>query len=667
VRRAAACGWLAVAAIVLTLAMAAPVVLSPSTRIFGSGIVGTHYDPFVVMRQFAGQAVPAPYVQPATDWLGRALAWGLSPVAAYNVVVLWTFPAAAVCGYLLAFALTRSVMASAVAGLAFAFSPFHVAHAGYHPHVAQVQWIAAYLAALWWCLHGFSARKAVVLAIATALVVASNFYSGFIAMTLTPAIVPLFWISPSPDARATRTLRDLGWTAFTLIALAAAGLVAAALIIPGGLHAATLPRVAWGDLFRYSAKWWAHLVPPADHAVLGRFARAFWRAHDAGPGLLEQQVYLGFGLLALAAAGCWLAITRSWSPGPSGPANDRTVDGRTIAALVTIAAIALVCSLSPERTIAGWHIVRPSALLYRLAPMFRAYARFSVVVQLIVAILAGVGAEALWRSRARAARAAAIALLLVAVFEYAPVPWRSRDVLPTTAHRWLADRGVTSTVLDCSRALLSGVETSWLAGFPIRYLTAAEPDCGAPNLGVQLRAAGVADVIVRPNRREWTRLVEQPPAGLRLVYRGSDSAVLRVADGPAIPFATPAGGWYPREYEGRRTWQWSAGRASMIMVAPGTRSRRVALTLELTSFHAPRHVEARLDGAVVATWTVGVVAGRYRIGPIDLPPGRSDLTLVSREPPVAPAAIDADSTDRRVLAFVLGDWSMGEPPAGDER
>jgi hypothetical protein len=334
---------------------------------------------------------------------------------------------------------------------------------------------------------------------------------------------------------------------------------------------------------------------------------------------------------------------------------------------VAIAAIALVCSLSPERTIFGWRIVRPSALLYLVAPMFRAYARFSVVVQLVVAILAGIGADALWRSHARAARAAVIVLLAIVVFEYAPVPWRSRDVLPTTAHRWLADRGVTSTVLDCSRAVLSGVETSWLAGFPIRYLTPAEPDCGAPNLGVQLRAAGVADVIVRPNRPEWTRLVEQPPAGLQLVYRGADSAVLEVAAGPPVALASPAGGWYPREYDGRRTWQWSAGRASMIMVAPGTRSRRVALALELTSFHAPRHVEVRFDDAVVATWDVGVVAGRYRIGPIDLPSGRSELTFVSREPPVAPAAIDAGRTDRRVLAFVLGDWTMDEVPGGDGR
>jgi hypothetical protein len=658
VTRAAACGRLATVAIVLTLAMAAPVVLSPSTRIFGSGVVGTHYDPFVVMRQFAGQAVPAPYLQPATDWVGRALARVLSPVAAYNAVVLSTFPAAAVLGYLLAFAITRSVMASAVAGLAFAFSPFHVAHAAYHPHIAQVQWIAAYLAALWWCLHGFSVKKAAVLVLATALAVASNFYGGFIAMTLTPAIVPLFWISPSPDGQHARAWRDLGWTTATLATLAVAGLAAAAVVLPGGLHPGALPRVDPGDLFRYSARWWAHLVPPVDHAVLGRFARAFWRGRgDAG--LLEQQVYLGFGVLALAAIGVYSAVRHTRDEGQ--------VSVRTVAALVALGAIALVCSLSPERTIDGWRIVRPSAFLYLVAPMFRAYARFSVVVQLVAAVLAGIGADALWRSKVRAARAVVVALLAVVVFEYAPIPWRSRDVLPTTAHRWLAGRGVRSPVFDCSRPTLSGIETSWLAGFPIQYLSPGRPNCGEPNLGVQLRAVRVADVIVRPNRPEWATLVNHPPEGLRLVYRGADAAVLEVVAGPPAPFARPDRGWYPREFADGRTWQWSAGQASMIMMAPGTTATRVVLELELSSFHTPRRIEARVNGAPAATWDVGPVAGRYRIGPLELAPGRSELTLVSRDPAVAPASLEAGSRDRRVLAFVLGDWTMREVPEGDGR
>ena len=60
--------------------------------------------------------------------------------------------------------------------------------------------------------------------------------------------------------------------------------------------------------------------------------------------------------------------------------------------------MALVCSLSPERTIGGFTIAGPSALLYVLLPMFRSYARFGVVVQLMAALLAGIGLDYLRRA-----------------------------------------------------------------------------------------------------------------------------------------------------------------------------------------------------------------------------------------------------------------------------
>jgi hypothetical protein len=65
---------LSVAATLLIAALAAPVLRAPNERIFGTEIVGRHHDPYTVMQQFASAPVSAPYLQPATDWLGRALA-----------------------------------------------------------------------------------------------------------------------------------------------------------------------------------------------------------------------------------------------------------------------------------------------------------------------------------------------------------------------------------------------------------------------------------------------------------------------------------------------------------------------------------------------------------------------------------------------------------------
>ena len=104
--------------------------------------------------------------------------------------------------------------------------------------------------------------------------------------------------------------------------------------------------------------------------------------------MLEQQVSLGWGIVALGLVAVfrWLVRERR----PSSLAR--------VPVLVVVAGAALVCSLSPERTIGSFTFFRPSALLYDFVPMFRAYARFGVVVQLMAALLAGIGVDRLLRS-----------------------------------------------------------------------------------------------------------------------------------------------------------------------------------------------------------------------------------------------------------------------------
>src|SRR5262245_32468841 len=122
-----------------TIVFALPVLLSPHERIFGGEIVGRHHDPLTVIQQFAQGGVRGLYRQPLTDDVGAWLSRVFGPVAAYNAVVLATFPLAALGAYALARYLRLPHRGSLVAGLIFAFAPVHVAHAAYHAHIAQVQ------------------------------------------------------------------------------------------------------------------------------------------------------------------------------------------------------------------------------------------------------------------------------------------------------------------------------------------------------------------------------------------------------------------------------------------------------------------------------------------------------------------------------------------------
>src|ERR1700730_9111742 len=89
-------------AAVVTAAMALPVLRAPSERMFGMEIVGRHHDPFTVMEQFGRPISLGVYSQPVTDLTGALLARISGAVAAYNWLVLLSFPLSAAAAYLLA-------------------------------------------------------------------------------------------------------------------------------------------------------------------------------------------------------------------------------------------------------------------------------------------------------------------------------------------------------------------------------------------------------------------------------------------------------------------------------------------------------------------------------------------------------------------------------------
>src|SRR5438128_8329491 len=297
--------------------IAAPVLRAPSDRVFGMEIVGRHHDPFTTMEQFARPITIGAYSQPVTDITGAMFARTSGAVAAYNWLVLLTFPLSAAAAYLLARHLALSPAGATVAALAYAFSPFHMAHAAYHPHIAQTHWVPLYLLALWRCLDDASPAAVAFLGAATMAVTLSNFYAGLIAAVITPVAVAAYWLVPyRPDMRS---MRQLGITVGSLLLIAASGMAYASY----AASAVVANRAAFAflraDLFRFSAKWWSYLVPPVEHPLLGATAHRIWNVVDVRDGLLEQQVSLGWGIVALAliAVVRWL-VRRSdvWQSAP---------------------------------------------------------------------------------------------------------------------------------------------------------------------------------------------------------------------------------------------------------------------------------------------------------------------------------------------------------------
>ena len=490
--RAAEVAAVSALAAIVTVAIAAPVLRAPSERVFGMEIVGRHHDPFTVMAQLERPITIGMYSQPVTDISGALLARLSGGVAAYNWLVLLSFPLSAAAAYLLARHLVLSPAGATVAAMAYAFSPFHVAHAAYHPHIAQTQWVPLYLLALWRCLDNASPAAVAFLGAATLGVTLSNFYGGLIAAVVTPIAVAAYWFAQvrlKPDPRTAgphekHTIDAPTWASrwgvscsFAACGMAYASYVAGDVVVNGAAFASTR-----NDLFRYSAKWWSYLVPPVEHPLLGETVRRVWNAAGVREGLVEQQVSLGWGIVALGliAVSLWLVRRNPRSDVRQPPSLAR------VPVLVIVAVVALMCSLSPEWTIGTFTFVRPSALLHDIVPMFRSYARFGVVVQLMAALLAGIGVDYLRRAGGRRAHIVGLALVTFAVFEYAVAPsalWR--DVLPTAAHRWVVQQPERMRVIDCMPLNQESESVQWLTGHRVALLGGATSDCMEPNLSQQ--------------------------------------------------------------------------------------------------------------------------------------------------------------------------------------
>ncbi|GMV22186.1 MAG: hypothetical protein AMXMBFR57_21350 [Acidimicrobiia bacterium] len=636
----------AVLAAALTVVIAWPVLLQPSTLMFGAEHVGRHHDPFTFMRQLVEPQPLGLYAQPLTDMPASWLAAFVGPVAAYNTIVLLTFPMAAVAASLLGRHLGLSGIAAAVTGLLFAFSPFHLAQSAYHPHIAQVQWIPLYVLAVLRCLERWSIGRATALLTATVVVVMSNLYGGFIAGVMTPALVAGYW--------GLKTRHDDGGTRAALRTMAALAVAA----VCGGLYVwwtapmafADVSQLAarYRDLFAYSATWWAYLMPPIANPWVGDAARAAWERVGIGAGLLEQQVSLGIGVVVLAGIA---VVGRLWQ---RGRAHAERRPDWAVPLLVGVAGVALLCSFSPERTIAGVTVPMPSAWLYAVAPMFRAYARFGVVVHLMTVILAGIAVDLLRRG-GRTRQLLAAGLVMLAAAEYAVLPSeQSRDVLPTSTHRWLMDQD--RRAIDCVPRTPATESIPWLTGGRIDTLGPVVEDCREPHLPVILAARGVRHLILHPGSEpaRWFS-ARALPAGLVITRDSRDARLLEVTTPTPEVYTDLQIGFSPLESDGVRFWRWMEQSAAWIVVNTTTTPRRAVLQLDLQAFHLPRRLEIRLDAESVAFVDVAPARSTYRIVFPELPPGRHTVLFRAVEPPT-----NADSVlgngDTRNLSFAVSAW-----------
>jgi putative Mn2+ efflux pump MntP len=640
IARAVELALVAVVAAVIIGVIAAPVIREPSTRIFGTPLVGTHHDPFTMMQVWASPVTIRASFQPLTDVPGHWLAASVGPVAAFNWLVLATFPLAAVAAFALARHLALPRGGAMLAALAFAFSPVHLAHAAYHPHIAQVQWIPLFVLALWHALARGSLGALVWLGAATMCVTLSNFYGGLIVGVLTPVLVVVGWAMsraahPRPMHRLLRVSAMLG-------VIACGGVAYVAVMAPEMLTHRNTAAVSTDDVSAYSARAVAYVVPPAAHPWLGAAVVRMWRDAGVGAGLLEQQVSLGWGVLALGAiaVGTWLRRARVPEIAPL---------MRAVPALLAVGVAGVVLSASPRLVIGSG--------LHEWLPMFRAYARFGVMVQLMAVLLAGIGLAILRQRATAGSRWLGAALVVLIACEYVVSPLAaSREIFQTTADRWVHDHASEVRVLDCTPFSPAAVSSAWLAKGRIQLLGGPFEDCSEPHLAPKLAALGFSHLLIRAGTDAAQAFSRNDALeGLDLVHRDSDASLWVVTESIPAIYVVTMSGLSPRETDGERSWRWMGDRGEWSLVNPGATTGIATLHVELSAFHHRRAIIVAFDGGGQQHVTVLPDRRGYVLGPWRVTPGSHVVTFQAPDPPTIPADV-GPGDDRRPLTIAFGGW-----------
>lgn len=371
---------------------------------------------------------------PVSEWIVIFLAGLTNEITAYNIYVLMAFPLTAISTYFLLNRLLRNRLSAFVGGLIFGFCPAAVMQAaGSHAAFAFNAFIPLFLLALFYNQSQRTLISAFYVAASFALIALTSLYSGYFAIYIGIFFVIFDIFNSKNDNK-----RIIFWNYFY------GAIFAIGLFLPFVYKAIFHQIVSSSDtlaksgrirdlseLVVYSSRPWEFLVPSVDHPVLGRNIYDFARAHLHGSNFPEQTLYVGLVPIGFLLLGLILSVRRVFD-----------IENRTYFLFFAYGALLMFfLSLPPFLSIGSVNVPTVSYFAYFVAPMFRVYARFGILVNFFVACAAAVVISHLYKRMKRAHYCVMLVILLpVLVFEYWSVPpgYALKVDKPPEVYKWLA-------------------------------------------------------------------------------------------------------------------------------------------------------------------------------------------------------------------------------------
>lgn len=397
-------------------------------------------------------------------WEGllRTFLFVFDEIFTYNLIVLLSFFFSAITMFYLVRYLTKNKIAAMFSGIIYAFCPYHFVHSYQHLTLANIQWMPLYVLTLLKLNETRDYKNALFCGLAFSLVFLSDYYYGYF-MGLFTILFVLFVSGYNWRSKQKVRIKDFKIIGVTI-------LVALIIVLPFIYHIfkilLTTSRTVlqqkggirpFSDLLIFSARPLDYLIPSKYNPFLGRFIPDFgisiWRGHR----YIEHTLFLGYVPLILAG----IALGNNWKRRKAIVQRERfpiSFFAFAVLAGVLISAPPFlplghfsIDAISRE-VICKYKLFFPSYFLYKIAPMFRCYARFGIIVMFSVSVLAGFGLKfILEKIKSRQKKIGLFILLCSLLFiEFADFPaFRITDISkPPAVYQWLAQQPKEFTIIE---------------------------------------------------------------------------------------------------------------------------------------------------------------------------------------------------------------------------
>ncbi|MCG2795573.1 MAG: hypothetical protein L6427_06900 [Actinomycetia bacterium] len=396
--------------------------------------------------------------------LSTGLIYNLTSVfgaqASYNLLLIFSFPLAGILMFALLYYLTRNNLASFLGGFFYAFSPWHTARTFDQISLAGIHCIPLFLLALivFWKKKSF--LSAIALAAAWIIAILTDPHIGFFCLLLPVTWFLALWFkrlrSGSEHTRfsfrgSKRTLTRVILLALLIVIVTVASTLP---VINSVFHKdpavfAGGERRGIDETVALSARPWYYVVPPI-HSPIWKGVTKSISGKIQRKGTNEVTCYPGIVTVFLAAFAIFYMFRRKRSKVAETEASDQDapdlkrdrnqdigynstslMDTATYFGVIT-AAVAFILSMPPLVSVGGIELPTPSIIMRAIAPPFRFYSRWALLVTFALCLLASIGFARLVKARNwkgwKPAVACILLLVLFCVDTTIVPPWRSKDI-----------------------------------------------------------------------------------------------------------------------------------------------------------------------------------------------------------------------------------------------